>query len=344
MRQTVFLLVAFLTLPLAAGERQVVEEVVARVNNQIITRSDLEQARGLLRQELAREFMGEELERELQEREKDLLRDLIDQALLVQRGTDVGFSVESEVIKQMDRIRQDMNLATLEELERAIAAQGTSVEDFKQQMRDQLMTNLVIQRMVTPDVFISKEEVAEYYEQHKEELVQPELLALREILVSSQDRTEDELEARTREVLQKIRQGEAFEELAREYSDAPTAEDGGALGYFEPDKLAPQVRDTVINLLDTGVADPLLTQDGYLILQLVEHILPGIPPLEKIEGRLTQQIFAERMRPKLREFLSQLRREAFVEVKRGYVDSAAVDPPPKPVLRGKRRRRIRGVE
>ena len=79
-----------------------------------------------------------------------------------------------------------------------------------------------------------------------------------------------------------------------------------------------------------------------LILQVVEHIPAGIPSLEKIEGRLSQRIFMERMRPKLREFLSQLRREAFVEVKRGYVDSGAVEPPPKPILRGKRRRRIRG--
>lgn len=342
MKSHISFLVLLLTLPLAASDRQVVEEVIARVNNQIITLSDVEQGRRLLRQELTQQFNGAELEQEFQEREKELLRDLIDQALLVQRGTDAGYSVEADVIKQMDRIRQDMKLATMEELERAIATQGTSVEDFKQQLRDQMMTNLVIQRMVTPDVFVNEEEISEYYQEHKEDLAQPERIGLREILIASEERTEEELEARTREVLEKIRHGEAFEDLAREYSDAPTAEDGGELGYFEPDKLAAQVREAIDGLLDSGVADPLHTSDGYLILQVVEHIPAGIPSLEKIEGRLSQRIFMERMRPKLREFLSQLRREAFVKVKRGYVDSGAVEPPPKPILRGKRRRRIRG--
>ena len=124
-----------------------------------------------------------------------MLRDLIDQELLVQRGTDAGFSVEAEIIKQMDRIRQDMKLATMEELERAIAAQGTSVEDFKQQLRDQMMTNLVVQRMVTPDVFVNEEEISEYYQEHKEDLAQPERVGLREILISSEERTEEELSA-----------------------------------------------------------------------------------------------------------------------------------------------------
>ena len=114
MKSHISFLVLLLALPLAASDRQVVEEVIARVNNQIITLSDVEQGRRLLRQELTQQFGGAELEQEFQEREKDLLRDLIDQALLVQRGTDAGFSVEAEIIKQMDSIRQDMKLATME--------------------------------------------------------------------------------------------------------------------------------------------------------------------------------------------------------------------------------------
>jgi peptidyl-prolyl cis-trans isomerase SurA len=274
-----------------AGERQVVEEIVARVNNEIITLSDLERSRQLLRQELNQRNSGAELERLYQEQEPNLLRDLIDQQLLVQRALDRGLSVESEVIKRLDQIRQDMKLTSMEELERAMAAQGMSMEDF------------------TTEGYPASQLPAR--------------------------------EERVREVIVKIRQGEDFEELAREYSDAPTAEQGGELGYFEPDKLAPSIREAIGNLLEEGVSDAIRTREGWLLLQLVEHRPPGIPPFEDVESRIRDQLYMAEVQPALREFLNDLRREAFVYVKTGYQDSGEVEEEARPVRAGSRRSKRR---
>jgi peptidyl-prolyl cis-trans isomerase SurA len=327
-----------------AGERQVVEEIVARVNNEIITLSDLERSRQLLRQELNQRNSGAELERLYQEQEPNLLRDLIDQQLLVQRALDRGLSVESEVIKRLDQIRQDMKLTSMEELERAMAAQGMSMEDFKQEIRNQLLTQTLIQRAVAGNVFVDAEKVRHYYLTHREELAQPEQVRLREILVSTEGYPASQLparEERVREVIVKIRQGEDFEELAREYSDAPTAEQGGELGYFEPDKLAPSIREAIGNLLEEGVSDAIRTREGWLLLQLVEHRPPGIPPFEDVESRIRDQLYMAEVQPALREFLNDLRREAFVYVKTGYQDSGEVEEEARPVRAGSRRSKRR---
>ena len=343
MKPWVLLLAVVLTLagPLRAGERVVLEEIVARVNNEILTLAKLEHSRRLLRRELSERHTGAELERKVQEGEADLLRDLIDQTLLVQRGTDLGLSVEADVIKRLDRMRQDMGLPTLEEFERAVAAQGLVFEDFRQQLRDQFLTQQVIQREVAGRVLVDSEQVRQYYLQHRQELMQPERIRLREILVSTQGYDSTALPARqerVQEVLEKIRRGEKFEDLARTYSDAPTAADGGDLGYFEPEKLAPEVREVVAKLRESGVSDPLHTSQGYLILQLAEHIPAGLPPFEKIEGELRQKLYFDQVQPALREYLSNLRRDAFVYVKPAYVDSGAVKEAPKPLRRGRRRR------
>ena len=331
----------------ADGNREVVEEIVARVNNEIITLSDLERSRQLLRQELGQRAHGAEFERLLQEQEPDLLRDLIDQSLLVQRALDRGLSVEAEVIKRLDQIRQNMKLNSMDDLERAMAAQGVAMEDYKQQVRNQLLSQMLIQRAVASNVFIDADKVRHYYLTHREELVRPEQIRLREILVSTEGYKSEELparEERVRELLTKIRKGEKFEDLAREYSDAPTAEDGGDLGYFEPDKLAPTVREAVVGLLEGGVSDPVQTRQGYLILQVVEHHAAGIPAFEEVESRIRERLYMEEVQPALREFLNELRREAYVYVKAGYQDTGAIEEEARPVRAGSRRSRRRRPE
>ena len=334
-------LLALLVPPLCGADRVVLEEIVARVNNQVITLADLERSRQAMREELSREAAGPELEKQLQEKEKDLLRDLIDQSLLVQRATDMGISVEADVIKRLDRIRQDTGLDSLEALERVAAAQGVDFEDFKQQIRNQILTQAIIQKEVSGKVMLDSEEIRDYYLKHQQELARPESVYLREILVSTEGVPAEQLparEERVRELLGKIRAGEKFEDLAKTYSDAPTAAEGGDLGSFEVEKLAANIRDVIGNLLEGGVSDPLRTPQGYLILQKVAHLPAGIPPFEKAEGEIMQKLYLDKVQPALREYLNNLRREAFLTVKSGYLDTGAVEPRVKPVVRGKRRR------
>ena len=327
-----------------SNNRAVLEQIVARVNNQIITQTDVEVARQRLRRELSEQHSGAEFDQKLQEGEANLLRDLIDQSLLVQRGEDLGLSVEPEVIRYLDNMRQELNLGSLEELESYIAQRGMSFEDYRQGVRSQIMTRMVMQREVAGGIILDEQVVRDYYLQHRSEMVRAEQVHLREILVSTEGLSGEALTARedrVREALEKIRKGEPFDEVAKQYSDSPTASEGGDLGLFEPDKLAASIRDLVMKLRAGGVTDPLRTPQGFLILQLVEHYQAGIPPFEQVENEIRQKLYFDQVQPALRNFLSQLRRENYVMVAAGYTDAGAVEADYKPanVRRGSRRAR-----
>jgi len=327
------LVVAALAVPVLAqhsdsGTRTVLEQIVARVNNNIITLTDLEQSRQTLRRELNEKYQGAELEQQYQEAEKTALRDLIDQQLLVQTGEELGLSVEAEVVKHMDRLRQQMNLPSMEALERAVAAQGMAFEDYRQQVRNQILTQMVVQREVAGRVLLDEQLVRDYYLQHRQEMNRPEQVRLREILITTQGLTGEELaakEAKLEEALGKIRKGEAFEEVAKAYSDSPTAAEGGNLGAFEPEKLSSAIREVIGKLRDGGVSDPLRTQQGWLVLQLVNHTAAGVPEFDDVADEIRQRLYYDQVQPALREYLSQLRRDNYVYVAPGFIDTGAVE-------------------
>ena len=132
-----------LLLPTLAPADTVVEEIIARVNNEIVTRSEYVRSRDQLKQEVTQQDPAN-ADREFAEKQRDVLRDLIDQQLLLQKGKDLGITGDTELIKRLDEMRKQMNLGSMEELEKAAEAQGASYEEFKQNLRNQIITQKVI--------------------------------------------------------------------------------------------------------------------------------------------------------------------------------------------------------
>src|SRR5579863_2060283 len=168
-----------------------VEEIIARVNNEIITRSELDHAKETAKDEVEEDCRGgkcspEDQKAQIDERQKNALKDLIDQSLLVQRGKDMGLSVETDVIKRLDSIRIQNNLSSMEDLEKAVTSHGLNWEDFKDNIRKSILQQKVISQEVGSHVNISKEYVQKYYDEHKTEFIRPEQVALREIEVSTE--------------------------------------------------------------------------------------------------------------------------------------------------------------
>ena len=165
----------------AAG--QVVEEIVARVNGSIITRSEFLRSKDQLKDDVKQQDAAN-ADKLFSEREKDILRDLIDQQLLLEKGKDLGITGDTDMIKRLDQMRKDMKLETMEELEKAATAQGISYEDFKQNMRNQIITQKVIGEEVGSHLNITTDEQQKFYDLHKGELEQPESIRLSEILIA----------------------------------------------------------------------------------------------------------------------------------------------------------------
>ena len=327
----------------------VIEEIIVRINGSIITRTDLQRAKEDIVRECKDKGGSEaDCQAEMASREKDALRDLMDQQLLQQKAADLGITGDTEVIKKLDEMRKSMNLATLEELEKAAQAQGISFEDYKQNIKNQIITQQVIQREVGPKINITPEDEKKFYEQHQKELDRPEAVRLSEILLSTAAKPAKEgdpageenaetiaaAQKKADEAAAAIKKGDKFEDVAKKYSDGPTAAQGGDLGDFERGKLAKQLEDRVFALKADEVTEPIRTKQGFVILKVTGHQAPGIPPLTDpdLKNQIDNAIYYQKLQPALRDYLTKLREEAFIDIKQGFVDTGASPNQTKPVI------------
>jgi peptidyl-prolyl cis-trans isomerase SurA len=322
---------ALLASPAAAQEKgKILEEVVARVNNDVITRGDLDRARAQLDDELRQECPActpDQITTRAAAQEKDLLRDLIDNSLMVQRAKDMDINVETDVVKRLDEIRQDNKLASMDDLERRVSESGLDYQDFKDNIRKQLFQQEVIRREVGSKIIPDHSEALKYYEEHKEDFVLPETVVLRELFVSTENKASSDVPALQKKadgLLQRVKGGEDFGELAKRFSDGSTAKQGGDLGTFKRGQLAPNLEAEVFKLQRMQVTDVMPTKTGFEILQVMEHYAAGLQPEEKVDSQIVGRLYDDKIRVGLRDYLATLRQDSYVDVKAGYEDTAAV--------------------
>lgn len=323
----------------------VVEEIVARVNNAIITRADLRRSREQLIQE-THQLEPANADKAFKERDKDVLRDLIDQQLLVQKGQELGISADVDLVKRLDEIRKQMNANSMEDLEKLAKQQGISFEDFKQNLKNGIITQQVISREVGSRVQISTADAQKYYEEHQADFQRSEQVRLSEVRIAVTDDTQtkpgetaDEkrqaavaaAEAKSTALLEQLRGGASFEEVAKKNSVGPTATQGGDLGYFKRGLLAKELEEKTFNLKVGEVTDVIRTKQGFVILKVTAHDAAGVPPLEKLRPQIQDMLYMQRIQPALRAYLAKLREDAYIDVNPSYVDSGAIANANKPI-------------
>lgn len=314
----------------AQTKSAVVEEIIARVNNDIITMSDYQKAEDQLREEVAHDCQGcsqDRLMADFKDQQKDLLRGLIDQSLMVQRAKDMGISVESDVIKRLDDVRKQNGLASMEDLEKAVESSGLAWEDYKTTIRNGLLTQEVVRREVGSHINIATDEVKQYYDAHPQEFTRPEQVVLSEIFLSTDGKSPEEIasvQRKAEDLRNRVMKGDDFNEIAKRYSEGSTAKDGGDLGTFKKGELAPQLEEVVFKMDKDQITDVIQTKTGFEILKVENHYQAGLQPMDKVENEIMNRLYMVKMQPQMRDYLGQLREESYVMVKPGYIDTAAV--------------------
>ena len=320
--------VLFLSAATAPNVR-VVEEIVAKVNGDIITRGELEHTRQTIEAELAKEGKaGATLSAEVKQKESDALRDQIDQLLLVQRGKDASINVDPEVTRRVAEIQAQSKISDPEKFHEWIKEQsgGLSFEDFRLQMKNQILTQRVIGQEVGSKISVPDAEVQKYYDEHKTEFVRQEMVLLREILISTGDKSPAAVaaaEKKAKDILVRARKGEKFTELARNYSDAETAKSDGELGSFKKGDLKKEIEDVVFKQKKGYVTDLIRTDNGFETIKVEERYEAGQASLEDVKNEIMEKLYVPRMQPALRTYLTKLRQDAFLEIRGGFVDSGA---------------------
>jgi peptidyl-prolyl cis-trans isomerase SurA len=310
----------------AFAARKVIERIIARVNSEIITQRQFERERTKVRVQLAQQYSGAELESRLREHSKDLLRDLIDQALMVQKAKDLNVSVETDVVKRLDEIRKNIKADSLEDLQREVEKEGLLWEDFKDDIRRNLLMREVMGREVGRTIIVSREDARNYFQEHQQQFASPAGIELSQILISNEKHKPDEAEKRAKDALAELKAGARWAEVCRKYSDDSTANDGGYIGFMKAGTLAAAIDEPVAKLEVNEYTDLVTIKSGYLILKLMDRRREGIPGFEEVEQRVSEVLYNQQMAPALRDFLTTLRKESYVYLAPGYVDSGAERP------------------
>ena len=303
----------------------VVEDVVVHVNDLIISRSDVERAEAQLAQE---DQQNGATPAEAEERQKNLLRDMIDKQLLLSRGKELGINADAEVIRRLDEIRKQNKLDSMEALEKAVAQSGVSYEDFKASIRDGVITQMVVRdevgRRLQPPTQAQEQA---FYEAHKQEFAQPEQIKLSEILVPTPADANDaaiaQAQTKADGLEARLKAGESFEDLAKANSGGPTAAQGGDLGMYKRGALAKVLEDQTFDLKAGEWTAPIRTKQGFVILKVTEHQVAGIAPMKEVEPQIQEAMYTDAMQPALRAYLTKLREDSYIEIRAGYVDSGA---------------------
>jgi parvulin-like peptidyl-prolyl isomerase len=313
-----------------AARVDVVEEIVCKVNGDIITRKDLDHDRKQLEPQLRQQNLaGSRLQDVLNSKMADLLRDRIDHLLLVQKGKGMDLKVDAELNKQMAEYQRRSGIADPQKFQDWVKEQsGEAYEDYRGDMKNQLLMDGVVQEEIIRKLQFKKEELQAYYEQHKNDFQRQERVFLRNIFVSTAGKdaaAQAAGEKKAKDLAARAKKGEKFADLAQSNSDdASTAQEGGAMPPYEKGQMLPELEAAIWDQPRSFVSEPIKLANGYIIVRVDEHYKAGLASFDEVENEIQNRMLQDRLPAAERAYLNKLRETAFLEIKPGYTDSGAV--------------------
>jgi peptidyl-prolyl cis-trans isomerase SurA len=308
------------------------DEIVCKVNGEIITRTELERDHKDLEAYLRDQGLrGEKLDEQMNKILPDLLKERIDKLLLVQKAKEMDLKVDTEINKQIADLQRGSKIADPDKFQAYVREKtGMSYEDYRGELKNQMLRDRVLGEEVGRKIQFKRDELEAYYNAHQDEFHREERVSLSHIFISTAGLDaagQAAAEKKARDLVARANKGENFAEMATQNSDhAPTAQQGGALPPMQKGDLGPALEAAVWDKARGFVTDPIKTDaegGGYEILRVNEHQKAGLASFEEVQQEVQNKLFQPRYQPAVRAYLTKLRESAFLEIKPGYQDSGA---------------------
>lgn len=315
----------------SAPSAAVVEEIVAKVNNRIITRSEFEERGAFVLRQIYEEFTGAELDRNLKEAQDTLLANMITELLLLERAESL---LDLEKVRQnlIEDFRKQQNIASDEELARLLKEQQMTRADLEEQLLRLAVPQEIISYEVRRKISVSEDEIKDYYARHAKQWETPATVTFREIVLFYETINRDEVEIRAQGLVRELRGGADFLELVGRASESGTKQSGGLLGPLAASEIHPALAAAAFALDPGEFSDPVDTGRSFHVLRLEQRTEKTVKSLEEARETILNALRQEKFRPRYDRFLKRLWRENQVEVLpkyRSYLVASPLDPVPR---------------
>jgi parvulin-like peptidyl-prolyl isomerase len=293
---------------------EVVERILAVVNDEIITEQDLEIVMAPVVAQYRTTYAGTEYEGKIKEARQEFLNKVIDDKLILSEAKRKQVIVkDSEVDEMMSDVRN--KFPEREAFLRTIEEQGLTEKKLWNRFRDQLMTQKLVNFEVKSKVSVSPGEVNEYYKAHSQNFVQGDRVRLQHILIRVSTHSEEEAKLLAESLVSQIKEGKSFEELAKTYSEGAEAKEGGEMGWVEKGQLLGEIDEKVFALEAGQLTGPIQSSLGYHVFKVVERKQFSVRPLTDVRGQIQDILFKEKLTVRLESWMQSLKKNAYISIR-----------------------------
>jgi parvulin-like peptidyl-prolyl isomerase len=298
------------------SEAEVIERIVAKVNGDIITKTELDREVEVLLGQLGPAPNPQEAERREEEMREQVLSHMVEQLLVLQVAEERGLRVPPRYFEEWKaNVMKESNIETEEDFLREVELQGMTVAELQKQFEESLLTQEIRRMEVDSKISVTEPEIERYYREHVVEYTDPVRVRLREIVVRLDELGEAAATEKASRLLQDIRQGADFAEVARLHSDAPSREAGGDLGFFEKGELTEALADVAFELGPGDVSDIIRLEKSFYIIRVEERTEEKILALDDVREDIGDAIFQEKLEERTTRYMNQLRERAIIEIR-----------------------------
>lgn len=309
-----------------AARAAVVEEIVAKINNRIITRSTLDERTEAMMRQISQQYpSGEDREKEIQDAKDELLANLITESLLLERAETI-FDIDKIRANLIEDFRKQQNINTDQELETALKEQQMTRRELEDHLMRLAVPNEIINYDVKRKISVSETEMKDYYNKHIARFTTQATVTLREVVLLYGASNREEVSSRAADVAGEAKAGADFPELVQRYSEAGTRESAGILGPFPAGDLLPAIAAAVSQLTPGQTTDPIDTGRSFHVVRLEARTEQVVKPLPDVKDEVYASVREAKFRPRFEHYLKRLWKENYIEIAPKYEPMLVVSP------------------
>ena len=321
-RAAVPIAVLALSVGVSRPSAEVIEQVLVKVNGDIVTKTDFERRQvQVLRAKGVQARDDAALKKAIEEITPDLIVDTIDELLMTQRGRELGQKLSDEEFdKVVANIRKENKLDSDEAFQAALKQEGMTMADLRKSLERQMLISRVTQREVMDKVSITEQEAREYHAAHASQFTTPGTITIREILVkvpvSNQGvnvAADEAAKEKAENARKRVLAGESFEQVAAEVSDSPSKSNGGLVGPLNVKELTPAFLQLVDPLKVGDVTDVVRSQNGYQLVKLESRTNEELVPAEKVHDKIADALYEQKRQVETKKYMAKLRSQAIIQ-------------------------------